>query len=334
MTIAFLRSFQIIQSGNPRTIASAALLILLLALPSNAAYAACASPAGNEGDVLYNTDFKVVQFCDGTNWMSMSGTASTTDARIGTLTASKWCATNAGGTAIDCTQNAPAASAGTDKQIIFNDGGSTLAGAATLYWDKTSSKLSVNAGTTPTEAIDVTGKITANAFKAKGVTGAAAPISGSSYWASNGTDVWRAIGNVGIGTTSPTAKLEIGGTAGVDGIKFPDGTTLTTAATSSGGAYQVACIAATSAGNLSMCCQVTTSTGATSCKYNSSIATSWTAFTYAPFIATSTASYSVQLGGGSTYNSVCRINNQTGATSCVYNTGPSVAWTAYSYSPF
>ena len=35
-------------------------------------------------------------------------------------------------------------------------------------------------------------------------------------------------GNVGIGTTSPTAKLHIGGTAGVDGIKFPDGTLQTT----------------------------------------------------------------------------------------------------------
>ena len=37
-------------------------------------------------------------------------------------------------------------------------------------------------------------------------------------------------GNVGIGTTSPTAKLHIGGTAGIDGIKFPDGTLQTTSA--------------------------------------------------------------------------------------------------------
>jgi hypothetical protein len=36
-------------------------------------------------------------------------------------------------------------------------------------------------------------------------------------------------GNVGIGTTSPTAKLHIGGTAGTDGLKFPDGTLQTTA---------------------------------------------------------------------------------------------------------
>ena len=36
-------------------------------------------------------------------------------------------------------------------------------------------------------------------------------------------------GNVGIGTTNPTAKLHVGGTAGVDGIRFPDGTLMTSA---------------------------------------------------------------------------------------------------------
>jgi len=41
-------------------------------------------------------------------------------------------------------------------------------------------------------------------------------------------------GSVGIGTTSPTAKLHITGTAGTDGIRFPDGTLQTTAATSGG----------------------------------------------------------------------------------------------------
>jgi hypothetical protein len=154
--------------------------ILAVTLSPRTAFAACTSPAGNEGDVLYNTDFKVVQFCNDTSWISMSGTAGTTDARIGTLTASKWCAVNGGGTAIDCTQNAPAASAGADTQVIFNDGGSTLSGDSNFVWNKTTDRLGINVAV-PTEAIDVTGKITASAFKAKGVTGAAAPISGSSY---------------------------------------------------------------------------------------------------------------------------------------------------------
>ncbi len=37
-------------------------------------------------------------------------------------------------------------------------------------------------------------------------------------------------GNVGIGTTNPTAKLHVGGVAGTDGIRFPDGTLQTSSA--------------------------------------------------------------------------------------------------------
>jgi hypothetical protein len=50
----------------------------------------------------------------------------------------------------------------------------------------------------------------------------------SSLAASDGTPqdavVVDAAGNVGIGTSVPTAKLHVAGSAGVDGIKFPDGT--------------------------------------------------------------------------------------------------------------
>ena len=48
-------------------------------------------------------------------------------------------------------------------------------------------------------------------------------------------------GNVGIGIGAPTAKLHIAGTAGVDGIRFPDGTLQTTAAAGGGTASDVNC---------------------------------------------------------------------------------------------
>jgi Chaperone of endosialidase len=41
-------------------------------------------------------------------------------------------------------------------------------------------------------------------------------------------------GYVGVGTTVPTAKLHVGGTSGVDGIRFPDGTLQTTASGATG----------------------------------------------------------------------------------------------------
>jgi hypothetical protein len=43
-------------------------------------------------------------------------------------------------------------------------------------------------------------------------------------WVTSGSDLYYNGGNIGIGTSTPTAKLEIAGTPGVDGIKFPDGT--------------------------------------------------------------------------------------------------------------
>ncbi len=35
------------------------------------AYAACISPVGDHGDMLYNRDHTVMQYCNGTNWISM-----------------------------------------------------------------------------------------------------------------------------------------------------------------------------------------------------------------------------------------------------------------------
>ncbi len=46
------------------------LLVCLLAVPG-AAHAACSSPSGNAGKVIYDADHSMLSYCDGTNWIAM-----------------------------------------------------------------------------------------------------------------------------------------------------------------------------------------------------------------------------------------------------------------------
>ena len=48
------------------------LFFFFIPLPT---YAACINPTGIEGNQVYNTTYKVMQFCDGNNWISMKGGA-------------------------------------------------------------------------------------------------------------------------------------------------------------------------------------------------------------------------------------------------------------------
>lgn len=57
-------------------------------------------------------------------------------------------------------------------------------------------------------------------------------------WVPSGSDVYYTGGNVGIGTSVPTAKLDIAGDPGIDGIRFPDGSLQTTASGAGGGPWQ------------------------------------------------------------------------------------------------
>jgi len=33
----------------------------------------CSNPTGDEGDIIYNYDYHVLQFCNGTNWVAFGG---------------------------------------------------------------------------------------------------------------------------------------------------------------------------------------------------------------------------------------------------------------------
>ena len=46
-----------------------ALTVMMLPL---AAYGSCVSPAGKEGQLIYNADYHIPQYCNGTQWMPFS----------------------------------------------------------------------------------------------------------------------------------------------------------------------------------------------------------------------------------------------------------------------
>jgi hypothetical protein len=69
--------------------------------------------------------------------------------------------------------------------------------------------------TTPVYKLDVSGEINATGLRINGT-----PVGGgggASQWTTSGTSIYYNSGNVGIGTTSPTAKLDVNGSINVSG---------------------------------------------------------------------------------------------------------------------
>lgn len=70
-----------------RMLKVSALLVFSMGLVSGPAQAACSNPAGNAGDIVFNKDFRVLQYCNDTSWQavgpSAGGIKGPTDGLIG-----------------------------------------------------------------------------------------------------------------------------------------------------------------------------------------------------------------------------------------------------------
>jgi LysM repeat protein len=176
---------------------------------------------------------------------------SESDPQVGTLTASNFCMANAGGTAIDCSTAAISAATqltGTLAAARFpalTGNVTTTAGSLATTFANGVVTNAMLAG-----SIDLTAKVTGTLPVANGGTGtsngsitgtgaltfAAGGSNQNVTLTPSGTGYTILNGNVGIGTTSPGQKLSVAGTieSTSGGVKFPDGTTQTTAASAGG----------------------------------------------------------------------------------------------------
>lgn len=206
-------------------------LTLGFTLAGTAAWA-CTSPAGTTGDVKYVTNYNVMAYCDGTDWVAMLGTmgsgggsatllneltdvstggasdgqalvfnsgswgpASVQDSRIGTLTNNNWCTSD--GSNINCNTAAPLTSASSINDL--NDVDTSGAGAGSI--------LAYSGGnwvvSTTTPGADDMGNHTASQT-----------LNLNGNWLSGDGDAEGIFvdgsGNVGIGTINPEALLQIG----------------------------------------------------------------------------------------------------------------------------
>lgn len=198
------------------------LLAAVTALAPSMLYAACTSPAGIEGEQIYNTDYATMQFCDGTNWISMAASGSATaeiDPKVGALTASNFCKSNAGSTQIVCsggtaislstdvTGNLPitrlnsgtaasattfwrgdgtwatagAAASGISGSVQFSNGSGLSSDASTFFWDNTTKRLGIGTNA-PGQSIETAGNVKSAQYLFAPQAGWAAPatVSGGS----------------------------------------------------------------------------------------------------------------------------------------------------------
>ena len=74
---------------------------VFLIFASGTAYAACTDPDGEAGDMIYNADHNVMQWCDGTNWYAAGGSSGS-----GGGSATTYCPDPTSGLTVDQTESA------------------------------------------------------------------------------------------------------------------------------------------------------------------------------------------------------------------------------------
>ena len=191
---------------------------------STAAWADCTAPDGPGGEIVFNADYSVVQFCDGTNWVALGGNGaagSETDPQVGALVSGKWCTSN--GSAINCSSDAPLASvalddvtdvtitSGASGDVLYYNGSGwvnqalsglvstdrIVSGTANVTVN-TSGYISLTTGGTNTGYFDTAGRLAV-----PGISLTTPQASFTTLYAAN---------RAGVGTAVPSTTLDVSGT--------------------------------------------------------------------------------------------------------------------------
>ena len=96
----------------------------------------------------------------------------------------------------------------TSGSVLFSNGSTIAQDNANFFWDSTNHRLGIGT-TSPGQALEVNGEIVQDAYTTSGTNAYGLAVNAPTGATHNYTAIFSG-GNVGIGTTTPGEKLEIG----------------------------------------------------------------------------------------------------------------------------